>query len=136
MVAYIMSGYVNAYCPVGDGNRTLVRMSGPGEVIGYPDYVDERGRTARLFEAQAASKCTLALFSRDHLEAVAGPSSDRSIDHDPHGTEYFLVEESLVLYYPVESSSFGPAHDRHERFGEAGRRKRLAGDSADSGDLP
>lgn len=70
MVAYIMSGYVNAYCPVGDGNRTLVRMSGPGEVIGYPDYVDERGRTARLFEAQAASKCTLALFSRDHLERL------------------------------------------------------------------
>jgi CRP/FNR family cyclic AMP-dependent transcriptional regulator len=67
MVAYIMSGYVNVYCPVGDGNRTLVRMAGPGEVIGYPDYVDERGRTARLFEAQVASKCTLALFSRDHL---------------------------------------------------------------------
>ncbi len=67
MVAYIMSGYVNVYCPVGDGNRTLVRMSGPGEIIGYPDYVDERGRTARLFEAQVASKCTLALFSRDHL---------------------------------------------------------------------
>ena len=67
MVAYIMSGYVNVYCPVGDGNRTLVRMAGPGEVIGYPDYVDEKGRTARLFEAQAASKCTLALFSRDHL---------------------------------------------------------------------
>jgi CRP/FNR family cyclic AMP-dependent transcriptional regulator len=67
MVAYIMSGYVNVYCPVGDGNRTLVRMAGPGEVIGYPDYVDEKGRTARLFEAQVASKCTLALFSRDHL---------------------------------------------------------------------
>ena len=42
MVAYIMSGYVNVYCPVGDGNRTLVRMAGPGEVIGYPDYVDEK----------------------------------------------------------------------------------------------
>jgi CRP/FNR family cyclic AMP-dependent transcriptional regulator len=67
MVAYIMSGYVNVYCPVGDGNRTLIRMAGPGEVIGYPDYVDERGRTARLFEAQVASRCTLALFSRDHL---------------------------------------------------------------------
>ena len=67
MLACILSGYVNVYCPVGDGNRTLVRMAGPGEIIGYPDYIDEKGRHARLFEAQVASKCTLGLFSRDHL---------------------------------------------------------------------
>src|SRR5271154_6237118 len=67
MLACILSGYVNVYCPVGDGNRTLVRMAGPGEIIGYPDYVDEKGRHARMFEAQVASKCTLALFSRDHI---------------------------------------------------------------------
>ena len=67
MLACILSGYVNVYCPVGDGNRTLVRLAGPGEVIGYPDYLDEKGRHARLFEAQVASKCTLALFSRDHV---------------------------------------------------------------------
>src|SRR6202789_1716738 len=67
MLACILSGYVNVYCPVGDGNRTLVRMAGPGEIIGYPDYVDEKGRHARMFEAQVASKCTMALFSRDHI---------------------------------------------------------------------
>ena len=70
MLACILSGFVNVYCPVGDGNRTLVRVAGPGEVIGYPDYVDEKGRRARLFEAQVASRCTLALFSRDHLEQM------------------------------------------------------------------
>ena len=70
MLACILSGFVNVYCSVGDGNRTLVRVAGPGEVIGYPDYVDEKGRHARLFEAQVASKCTLALFSRDHLEQM------------------------------------------------------------------
>src|SRR5271169_6780693 len=67
MLACILSGYVYIYCPVGDGNRTLVRMAGPGEIIGYPDYVDERGQIARMFEAQVASTCTLALVSRDHL---------------------------------------------------------------------
>ena len=30
MLACILSGYVNVYCPVGDGDRTLVRMAGPG----------------------------------------------------------------------------------------------------------
>jgi CRP-like cAMP-binding protein len=67
MLACILSGYVNVFCPVGDGNRTLVRLAGPGEIIGYPDYIDEKGRHARLFEAQVATKCTLALFSRDHV---------------------------------------------------------------------
>jgi CRP/FNR family cyclic AMP-dependent transcriptional regulator len=67
MVACILSGYVNVYCPVGDGNRTLVRLAGPGEIIGYADYLDEKGRYARVFEAQIASKCMLALFSRDHI---------------------------------------------------------------------
>jgi CRP/FNR family cyclic AMP-dependent transcriptional regulator len=67
MLACILSGYVKVYCPVGDGDRTLVRMAGPGEIIGYPDYVDEKGRHARMFEAQTASKCTLALFSCEHV---------------------------------------------------------------------
>jgi CRP/FNR family cyclic AMP-dependent transcriptional regulator len=67
MLACILTGYVNVYCSLGDGNRTVVRIAGPGEVIGYPDYIDEKGRQARLFEAQVASKCTLALFSRDHV---------------------------------------------------------------------
>jgi CRP/FNR family transcriptional regulator, cyclic AMP receptor protein len=67
MIACILSGYVKVYCPVADGNRTLVRLAGTGEIIGYPDYVDEKGRHARLFEVQVASKCTLALFNRDHI---------------------------------------------------------------------
>jgi CRP/FNR family cyclic AMP-dependent transcriptional regulator len=67
MFACVLSGYVNVYCPVGDGNRTLVRIAGPGEIIGYSDYIDEKGRHARMFEAQVATKCTLALFSRDHI---------------------------------------------------------------------
>jgi len=67
MVAFILSGFVNVYCSVGDGNRTLVRVAGPGEVIGYADYIDEKGRHARMFEVQVATKCALALFSREHI---------------------------------------------------------------------
>ena len=73
MLACILSGYVNIYCPVGDGNRTLVRLAGPGEIIGFADYVDEKGRHARMFEARVATKCTLALFSRDHPAQLHQP---------------------------------------------------------------
>ena len=78
MLACVLSGYIKVYCPVADGNRTLVRMACPGEVIGYQDYFDEKGRRARLFEAQVARKCTLALFSRDHVERLlaALPTDD------------------------------------------------------------
>jgi CRP/FNR family cyclic AMP-dependent transcriptional regulator len=80
MIACILNGYVKVYCPVGDGNRTLVRLAGPGEIIGYPDYVDEKGRNARLFEVQVASKCTLALFSRDHVvRLLAGLPPDNLV---------------------------------------------------------
>src|ERR1700722_14898863 len=80
MLACILSGYVNVYCPVGDGNRTLVRLAGPGEIIGYPDYLDEKGRHARMFEAQVATKCTLALFMREHLaQLLAGLPIDQLI---------------------------------------------------------
>jgi CRP/FNR family transcriptional regulator, cyclic AMP receptor protein len=67
MLACVLTGYVSVYCPVGDGDRTLYRLAGPGEIIGYPDYVDRSGRRARMFEAMAASKCTVGLFSRDQV---------------------------------------------------------------------
>jgi CRP/FNR family transcriptional regulator, cyclic AMP receptor protein len=79
MLACILSGYVYVYCPVGDGNRTLVRLAGPGEIIGYPDYVDEKGRHARMFEAQVASKCTVALFSRDHIARLLANLSPETL---------------------------------------------------------
>jgi CRP/FNR family transcriptional regulator, cyclic AMP receptor protein len=67
MLACVLTGYVSIYCPVGDGNRTLVRLAGPGEIVGYPDYLDHKGRRARMFEAQVATKCTVSLFSRDQI---------------------------------------------------------------------
>ena len=79
MVASILSGYVKVYCPVGDGNRTLVRLAGPGEIIGYSDYLDEKGRNARLFEVQAATKCTLALLNRDHVARLLAELSPENL---------------------------------------------------------
>ena len=125
MLACILSGYVYIYCPVGDGNRTLVRMAGPGEIIGYPDYIDEKGRHARMFEAQVASKCTMALFSRDHItRLLAGlPAGCAGLDRrDP---EHLLVGEPPALYDPAEPAVLGSAHDGDDRFSEAGGRKGL-----------
>jgi CRP-like cAMP-binding protein len=67
LLACVLSGYVKIYCAVGNGSRTLIRLAGPGELIGFADYVDSKGRRVRLFEAQSSSKCAVALVSRDHV---------------------------------------------------------------------
>lgn len=67
LIACVISGFVKVYCPVGDGGRTLVRLAVPGEVVGYQNYLDAKARCARLFEAQASSKCQVVLFSRDRI---------------------------------------------------------------------
>jgi len=67
MLGCVLAGYIKIYCAVGDGCRTLIRLAGPGELIGFADYVDSKGLRARLFEAQSSSKCVVALVSRDHI---------------------------------------------------------------------
>ena len=66
LMFWIMSGLVKLYCPRPDGNRTLVRLCGPGDVLGYADLIDPDHRHLQAFEAQALTKCTIALFTRQH----------------------------------------------------------------------
>jgi CRP/FNR family transcriptional regulator, cyclic AMP receptor protein len=65
LFACVLSGYVKIYCPFADGGRTLMRLAGPGELTGYADYIDAKGRRARLFEGQGLGKCVVALISRE-----------------------------------------------------------------------
>jgi CRP-like cAMP-binding protein len=56
-----------------------VRLGGPGDLIGYADYVDSKGRRSKIFESQALTKCSIALFTREHVARLI-----RSLD--PHET--------------------------------------------------
>src|SRR5216684_7531245 len=66
LMFWIMSGMVKLYCPISDGDRTLVRLCGPGDVLGYADFIDGDKRHLQPFEAQALTKWTIALFTREH----------------------------------------------------------------------
>lgn len=70
LFAFVLSGYVKIYCPFGDGSRTLMRLAGPGELAGYADYVDAKGRRSRLFEGQSLGKSTVALISREEVKRL------------------------------------------------------------------
>jgi len=90
ILACVLSGYVKVYCPLADGNRTLMRLAGPGEVIGYAEYRNERGKRARMFEAVCSSKCMLALISRDHVTRTLRSLSAESL---------VRVVESLNMFW-------------------------------------
>jgi CRP-like cAMP-binding protein len=73
---WVLSGLVKVYCPRPDGSRILVKLAGPGDLIGHVDYIDSRGRHAQVFEVEALTKCSVALFTREHVIKLL-----QSLDH-------------------------------------------------------
>jgi CRP/FNR family cyclic AMP-dependent transcriptional regulator len=61
----VLAGYVKVYCNTANGARVLARLSGPGDIIGYADAEDCKGRRSKIFETQALTKCSIALFTRE-----------------------------------------------------------------------
>lgn len=70
VVFAVSSGLVKVYCPWEGGKRVLVELAGPGDVVGYCDFVDRAGERSQLFEAQALTSCCAALFTRQQLAEV------------------------------------------------------------------
>ncbi len=73
----VLAGYVKVYCNTDNGARVLARLSGPGDIIGYADCEDGKGRRSKLFETQALTKCSIALFTRERAVRLL-----RSLDPD------------------------------------------------------
>ncbi len=77
----VLAGYVKVYCNTDNGARVLARLSGPGEIIGYADSEDGRGRRSKIFETQALSKCSIALFTRERaLRLLHSLDPDQAIE--------------------------------------------------------
>lgn len=63
----IVNGVVKVHCTQPDGRRFLVELAGPGDLIGYVNVYDARGRHCQAFEAQALTNCAVALISRQRI---------------------------------------------------------------------
>src|ERR1700730_6164338 len=73
---WVLAGLIKVDCPRPDGTRMLVKLAGPGDLIGHVDYIDSRGRRAQVFEVEALTKCSVALFTREHVIKLL-----QSLDH-------------------------------------------------------
>lgn len=66
LVFWLLKGLVKLYLPHDDGSRTLIDLRRPGDFLGFAIESDFNGRR-HLFEAQALTKCSVGLLSREHL---------------------------------------------------------------------
>ena len=77
LVFWLRKGFVKLYLPRANGNRTLIAVARPGEPLGTVANVDADGCSHQIFEAQALTKCSLGLFSREHMTSLL-----RNLDRD------------------------------------------------------
>jgi CRP/FNR family transcriptional regulator, cyclic AMP receptor protein len=67
IVLWVVKGVVREVCPNSNGTQTLVRLATAGDILGLADKLDEKGQWIRRFEAWTASKCVLAIVTRQHV---------------------------------------------------------------------
>ena len=66
LLFWLVKGFAKLYLPHNDGRRTLVDLARPGDFLGFVNDEDSKGRR-QLLEAQALTKCSVGLFTREHL---------------------------------------------------------------------
>jgi len=69
LLFWLLKGFVKLYLPHADGNRTLVDLARPGDFLGFVNDRDSKGRR-HLLEAQALTKCSVGLFTRDQIAPI------------------------------------------------------------------
>jgi CRP/FNR family transcriptional regulator, cyclic AMP receptor protein len=67
---WVVKGLVKESCPSPNGNRILVRLATAGDVIGCADQINEKGQWIRRFEAQAVTKCVVAMVTRQSVRQL------------------------------------------------------------------
>src|SRR5258707_4338198 len=139
LMFWIMSGLVKLYCPISDGDRTLVRLCGPGDVLGYADFIDPDNRHLQAFEAQALTKCTIALFTREHavrmLEKLDQPALLRLIEQMNTAWSSIAIWFAEMLGYSFRQRLDATLKDLATRFGVEDKRGMLLPMKLSHGDL-
>ena len=66
LLFWLLKGFVKLYLPHDDGSRILVDLARPGDFLAFVNDEDSKGRR-QILEAQALTKCSVGLFTREHL---------------------------------------------------------------------
>ena len=69
LVYCVQRGTVALYAPMEDESRVLFRIAGPGDLLGYTNFLSER-RSRQVWEAHARDNCEIALITREHIARI------------------------------------------------------------------
>ena len=67
MLYCVQRGLVDLYAPTADSSHVLVKIAGPGDLLGNMDFGAEQERSHHVWDARARSNCQIALISREHI---------------------------------------------------------------------
>lgn len=67
IIFWVVKGLVKESCPAPNGNRIVVQLATAGDLLGGADQINEKGQWIRRFEAQAVSKCVIAMITRQRV---------------------------------------------------------------------
>jgi CRP/FNR family transcriptional regulator, cyclic AMP receptor protein len=70
IIFWVVKGVVKESCPSSHGNRIMIRLATAGDLIGCADQINEKGQWIRRFEAQAISKCVVAMITRQRVREL------------------------------------------------------------------
>lgn len=69
LLFWLLKGFVKLYLPREDGDRTLIDLARPGDLLAFVNDENSKGHR-QILEAQALTKCSVGLFSREHLRQL------------------------------------------------------------------
>jgi CRP/FNR family cyclic AMP-dependent transcriptional regulator len=109
LLFWVLTGLVKVCYPNPNGSRVVINLAGPGDIIGFADMVETNGRHTQAFDAEAVTKVSVALFTRDHvIKAVQK-----------------LPPSKLVSLLEMLNSAWSEANSFHARFLGMSFRERL-----------
>ena len=108
MVYCVRRGLVALYTPTEDGSRVLFRIAGPGDLLGYTNFLGEQ-RSRQVWDAHARDNCEIALITREHIAR----------------TLQTVRLEVVLQLYALVSAEWSLQTNRWIRFVGLGYRRRL-----------
>ena len=109
VIFWVLGGLVKVCYPDTNGTRVVVKLAGPGDIIGFADRVDTAGGHTQAFESEAVAKSSVALFTRDHVMRAL----------------HRLSPEKLVSLIETLNSSWSATYSFYARFLGLSFRERL-----------
>ena len=70
LLFWVSSGLVEILAPGPDGEQIRATMLGPGDLFGFIESTDHKGRPAQAFQARARTNVQIGLLIREHVRKV------------------------------------------------------------------